>query len=217
MIITDVIFDLGNVLVPFDWRIAVHGLLEHLPRDLAEKAGKDPKVLALAISDIIEALEIGSINFEEFHGQVVARTGLTTDASQFRRIWCEIFSVDVEMTRLGQLLTRRYDVWLASNTDEAHFSYIIEKFPEVLFYKKAALSYKMGIMKPDQGYFVKALELFGIEPEQALFIDDLLENVQAARKLGITGIQFTNYRTLLGQLAELGLQESSLPRRYSIE
>lgn len=217
MIITDVIFDLGNVLVPFDWRIAVHRLLEHLPKGLAKKAGKDPKVLALAIRDIIEALEIGSINFDEFHRQVVARTGLTADASQFRRIWCEIFSLDLEMTRLGQLLTRRYDVWLASNTDEAHFTYIVEKFPEVLFYKKAALSYKMGIMKPDQGYFVKALELFGIEPEQALFVDDLAENVQAARKLGITGIQFTNYRALLGQLAELGVQASSVPRRESIE
>ncbi len=205
MAIKDVIFDLGNVLVPFDWRIAVHRLLKYLPPDLAHKSENDPKTFAITIIDLIGALEIGSIKFDEFFREVVFRTGLTVELAEFKRIWCEIFQLDYQMTLLGRQLSERYGVWLASNTDEVHYNYIIQKFPEVLFYKRAALSYKMGTKKPELQYFVKALELFDIEPEHAIFIDDLMENVQAAEKLGITGIQFTTYEILSEELTRHGV------------
>ena len=109
------------------------------------------------------------------------------------------------MVNLGHELSLRYGVWLASNTDEAHYEYIIGKFPELLFYKKAALSYEMGTKKPQRQYFVKALEMFQIKAENAIFIDDILENIEAARKLGIVGIQFTTFQSLSGRLREYGV------------
>jgi len=205
MAIKDVIFDLGNVLVPFDWRIAVRRLLKYLPPDLAQKSENDPKTFAITIIDLIGALEIGSIKFDEFFRKVVFRTGLTVELEEFKRIWCEIFQLNHQMTSLGIKLSERYGVWLASNTDEVHYNYIIHKFPEVLFYKRAALSYKMGTKKPELQYFVKALKLFDIEPEHAIFIDDLKENVQAAEILGITGIQFTTYEVLSKELTMHGV------------
>jgi glucose-1-phosphatase len=205
MKISDVIFDLGNVLVPFDWKIAVKRLLNYLPADIAEKATRDPRTLAKAINDLVDKLEIGAISFGEFHRLVALRIGLTADLNEFQRIWSQIFTLDQQMTRLGKSLTKRYGVWLASNTDEVHYDYIIRNFPEILFYKGAALSYQMGTKKPEIEYFTKAIELFGIQPDQAVFIDDLSENVEGARKIGIVGIQFTNYPALVNELTRIGL------------
>ncbi|MDA8407052.1 MAG: HAD-IA family hydrolase [Deltaproteobacteria bacterium] len=205
MVVKDIIFDLGNVLVPFDWRIAVTGLIKYLPGDLAAKSESDPKLFALVVSDLIEALEIGSISFEGFHREIVLRTDLSADLLEFRRIWCDIFRLDHQMVNLGRELARRYGVWLASNTDEAHYEYIIGKFPELLFYKKAALSYKMGTKKPQRQYFIKALEMFQIKAKNSIFIDDIMENVQAAGKLGMVGIQFTTFESLSERLREYGV------------
>jgi glucose-1-phosphatase len=205
MKISDVIFDLGNVLVPFDWKIAVKRLLKYLPADIADDATGDPMTLAKAINDLVDKLEIGAISFQEFHRLIVLRIGLTADLKEFQEIWSQIFTLDQQMTRLGKSLTKRYGVWLASNTDEVHYDYIISNFPEILFYKGAALSYQMGTKKPEIEYFTKAIELFGIKPDQAVFIDDLSENVVGARKLGIVGIQFTNYPALLNELTRIGV------------
>ncbi|MGC8657804.1 MAG: HAD family hydrolase [Desulfomonilaceae bacterium] len=205
MPIRNLIFDLGNVLVPFDWHIAVRRLLRHLPPDLAYESENDPAVFARRIIDLIDLLEKGLISFDDFYGKVLSRTGMTVELAEFRDIWCRIFKPDYQMTTLGQQLSKKYDTWLASNTDEAHFSYIIQNFPEIKFYKKAALSYKMGTKKPESEYFVKALELFCIDPEDSIFIDDLIENVRAAEKTGIIAIQFSNITSLVEELTKNGV------------
>ncbi len=205
MPVKNLIFDLGNVLVPFDWRIAVRRLLNYLPPDLAYESKNDPGAFARLIIDLIDDLEIGLISFDEFHSKVISRIGLSIDLAEFRDIWCGIFKPDHQMALLGQQLSRRYDSWLASNTDEAHYNYIIENFPEILFYKEAALSYKMGTKKPESKYFIDALELFCIKPEDSVFIDDLIENVRSAEKVGIMAIQFTNITSLLEELTKRGV------------
>lgn len=197
MAIKDIIFDLGNVLVPFDWNIAGGRLVKYLPPELARESEFDPKAFATTIIDLIEALEKGTMEFHEFFWKVVLKTGLTIEFNNFKLIWCDIFQIDQKMINLGKQLSGRYNVWLASNTNEAHYDFITTKFPEILFFKEAALSYRMGVKKPDLNYFVKALELFGISPENAIFVDDRLENVQAAEKIGIAGVVFTTFESLL--------------------
>ncbi|MGC8605750.1 MAG: HAD family hydrolase [Desulfomonilaceae bacterium] len=197
MAIKDIIFDLGNVLVPFDWNIAGRRLVKYLPPELARESEFDPKAFATTIIDLIEALEKGTMEFHEFFWKVVLKTGLTIEFNNFKLIWCDIFQIDQKMINLGKQLSGRYNVWLASNTNEAHYDFITTKFPEILFFKEAALSYRMGVKKPDLNYFVKALELFGISPENAIFVDDRLENVQAAEKIGIAGVVFTTFESLL--------------------
>jgi glucose-1-phosphatase len=217
MLITDVIFDLGKVLVPFDWGIAVRRLAGQFPERLGKANQHDPQTLFLLIGDLVDLLEIGVINFREFYGLVVSRTGLNLCEEVFRKTWCEIFTLDANVVGLGRKLAERYDVWLASNTNEAHYNYIVDKFPEILFFKKAALSYELGAKKPETIYFEKAIELFGIKPEQAVFIDDLEENVMAARRIGIQAIHFNNFDSLLDELTEFGLFPQPIPRRQTLE
>ncbi len=217
MLITDVIFDLGKVLVPFDWEIAVRRLAGQFPDRIGKATQDDTQALFLLIGDLVDLLEIGVINFRQFHGLVASRTGLSLSEEVFRKTWCEIFTLDVNVVGLGKKLAERYDVWLASNTNEAHYNYIVDKFPEILFFNKAALSYELGTRKPEIIYFQKAIELFGITPEQAVFIDDLEENVMAARRTGLHAIHFNDFDSLLDELTEFGLLPQPIPRRQTLE
>lgn len=151
------------------------------------------------------ALETGGIDSEEFYRAVADIIGTDLDRDAFLEIWCNIFSLDEGMVALGESLSQEYGTWLVSNTSRIHYEYVVEKFPRVTFYKEAALSFALGVMKPSLAYYEKAIEKFDIDPFQAVFIDDLKENVEGAVAAGMTGIVFRNRDQLLHQLQRLGL------------
>ena len=61
------------------------------------------------------------------------------------------------------------------------------------------------LTKPDPAIYRLALDRFGLEARDAVFIDDRLDNIDAARAIGMTGLHFVDAQTLRGQLGELGL------------
>jgi putative hydrolase of the HAD superfamily len=60
-----------------------------------------------------------------------------------------------------------------------------------------------GVMKPDPRAFQMTLERLGAKPEEAVFIDDTMEHVEAARRLGLHGIPFTTAEALKEELGKL--------------
>jgi glucose-1-phosphatase len=126
-------------------------------------------------------------------------------------IWCDMFRVNEEMVALGRRLTSAYDTVLASNTSRAHHDWIIERLPQVAFFRAAALSYELGVMKPARAYYERTIDLFAIDPGRAVFIDDLSDNVAAAVNCGFHGIVFSGIRDLLPELESLGVR---VPESY---
>jgi glucose-1-phosphatase len=203
--IQHILFDLGNVLVTVDWDRALGRLLPYLTPALAQLLNEDRKAFVGLIHEPGVALETGRIDFEEFHRQVCVTLDISMGLEQFRFIWCDLFRMDEGMVALGEHLEARYQTWLVSNTSQAHYRWIVEKFPRVVFYRGAALSFELGVMKPDREYYEKALKLFGIRAEHALFIDDLEENVAGAIRCGIQGIVFRGRDRLINELDRAGL------------
>lgn len=203
--VTNIIFDLGKVLVPFDWEIAFSKLSFHVPREITDLIKNDRALFISLFSDSLIDLEKGLISFENFFDKLRQTFSLDAPLLEFRKIWCDIFWVNQEVIELGRNLSSQYPCWLMSNTSQAHYEWIIEKFPSVLFYRKAALSYELGEMKPDRQYYVKAIDLFGIDPVSAIFIDDIQENLDGAAVLGIRTILFENVLKLRWSLKEHGV------------
>ncbi|MEW6530807.1 MAG: HAD family phosphatase [Thermodesulfobacteriota bacterium] len=204
--IRDIVFDLGNVLLRVNRPTVYERLTPYLPRDRARLLREDPKAFERLFHSSIAELETGRITFDRFQDQVEEILGMHMDPEEFRFAYCDAFSLDAEMVRLGKALSVRYRTWLASNTSEADYRYILESFPQVSFYRSAALSYKLGVMKPARAYFERTIEQFGIEPKSAIFIDDLEANVQAAMQVGLHGIVFKGYPSLLVELERLGVK-----------
>jgi putative hydrolase of the HAD superfamily len=152
------------------------------------------------------ALETGRIDFHGYRKIVTDILGVELSEQEFRRIWCDIFRADRGMILLGRYLSRHYRTWLASNTSQTHYEWIVESFPEVVFFKDSALSFELGVMKPSREYYRRALNKFGIEAGSALFIDDLKENVDAAVQFGMIGILFRGRVELVQDLKELNVR-----------
>jgi len=204
--IRDIIFDLGNVLLRVNRPAVYERLIPYLPRNRARLLREDPKAFERLFHRSIAELETGRITFDRFQDQVEEILGMHLDPKEFRFTYCDAFSLDAEMVRLGKALSVTYRTWLASNTSEADYRYILDRFPQVSFYRSAALSYELGVMKPARAYFEKAIEQFVIEPNSAIFIDDLEANVQAAMQVGLQGIVFRGYPELLVDLERLGVK-----------
>ncbi len=204
--INHILFDLGNVLVPVDWEIAFAKLLPHLPPDLARLLTEDRKGFINLLKEPATALETGSTDWDQFYEAITEILRIDLNRDDFLDIWCNIFSLDEGMVSLGESLSRDYGTWLVSNTSRMHYEYILEKFPRVMFYKDAALSFDLGFMKPAAAYYEKAIRKFGIDSSQAVFIDDLSENVAGAVAAGIAGIVFHNRTQLIQELQSLGVK-----------
>ena len=68
------------------------------------------------------------------------------------------------------------------------------------------LSFQEHLIKPDEKAFLRLMEKYGIEPGEAVFLDDTRANVLAAERLGIHGILFTSQQQAREELAKLGVQ-----------
>lgn len=204
--IRDILFDLGNVLVRLDWDIALSRLAPHLSTDMAGLLKRDKQAFKALFHEAGAALESGEIDFDEFHRIVSDRLAISIEKTEFYRIWCDIFELDEDMASLGEELSKNYGTWLVSNTSEAHYQWIIDKFPRVLFYRDAALSFNLGVMKPSEKYYSMLIEKFGIDPARSVFIDDIQENVEAAIRAGMKGIVFRGQDRLVAELAIIGVK-----------
>jgi glucose-1-phosphatase len=204
--IRHIVFDLGNVLVRLDRDTPYRRLTRHLPPDLAALTQGDRIGFDSLVYEPARALETGRIDFAEFHRRVCDILRMSLSLAELRFIWCDMFRMDALMVALGKRLTVAYDTVLASNTSRAHYDWIIGKFPEVAFFRAAALSYELGVMKPDRQYYRRTIRVLNIDPGRSVFIDDLKENVAAAVQCGFRGIVFTGHEPLLKGLEALGVR-----------
>jgi glucose-1-phosphatase len=204
--IADILFDLGKVLVTFDWDIALQRLLPHLKEETAREVAKSKENFIGLFRGPGIALEKGQIDFDEFYNDMRNRLGISVGKDEFQYIWCDIFEMNEDMIMLGKELSGKYRTWLVSNTSQAHYRWILEKFPLVAFYRDAALSFELGSMKPSQEYYRGVIDKFGIEPARTVFIDDLPENVVGALRAGMKGIVFRGIEHLVAELKLMGVK-----------
>ena len=90
-----------------------------------------------------------------------------------------------------------------SNTDQLHYEYIRQTYPVMQHFEEPVTSFQVHALKPDSKIFKSALARFSLAPEDTLFIDDLFENIDAARSLGMRGIVFQSAQQLQQDLHEI--------------
>lgn len=95
---------------------------------------------------------------------------------------------------LHELKQSGYKLYILSNWDAASFSLLQKKFPEIFTYQGRdmfdgiMISGNIGTLKPERSIFEQCLTEFNITPAHAIFIDDTIENIQAADNLEINTI-----------------------------
>jgi epoxide hydrolase-like predicted phosphatase len=197
MTIKAVFFDLGGVLVRTEFQT---------PRQqLADRLGMDLDDLYKLVFDSETSLRatMGEIKSEEHWAFVLQR--LKRPASELPAIHSEFFAGDiVDRTLLDYIrsLRPKYKTGLISNAWGDLRDFIVrEKFEDA--FDKLIISAEVGVMKPEAKIFRIALEQFGVSPNEAVFVDDVLDNIKGSEKVGMKGIHFKDPEMALQQLKKL--------------
>lgn len=190
-----IVFDLGQVLVRFDYKHFVEKVNRH-------KAGIGEQYLELYKNNyyIHRDFEKGMISEKDFIASMLKYLEYAIDEETFCKYWSDIFSFNHEVIALLPELKKHYKLYLLSNTNSIHKRYGYQDYEFLKLFDQLFLSHEVGFIKPEKEIY-HAIEIAsGFLPEEYLFIDDILEYVDAAKSLGWDGIQFIGYDDLVNNL-----------------
>jgi putative hydrolase of the HAD superfamily len=195
-----VIFDLGRVIVPFDFRRG-YAKLEAL---CGIPAADIPK--RLSSTDLVQRFESGRIEARDFVREFSGHLNLETTYELFCEIWSSVFLPE---TLVGEDLlrgiARNYRLLLLSNTNVIHFEMIRRNYALVRHFHSCVLSYEVGAMKPAPLIYQRAIEAAGCEAAECFFIDDMEINVEGARSQGMDAVQFQSEAQIAEELRRRGV------------
>jgi len=196
--IKSVIFDLGGVL------IRTHN--QSGRRKWERRLGLEPGQVARLVfeSDIGRRAQLGQASPEEVWTWVGAHLGLSNEElAAFRRDFWAGDRVDHSLANYIRRLRPRYRTGLLSNNWARDGRAMAHKLGLADCFDVFVTSAEVGMMKPDPRIYRIALERLGVSPPEALFVDDFVENVAAARRLGMQAIHFTDPAEARSQLQAL--------------
>jgi len=187
-----IVFDLGQVIVPFDYKYFVEKVNKH-------KAGLGEHFLELYKTNyhVHRDFEKGILSEEKFISIMLGFLDNIIDEETFCRYWSDIFSVDEKMVLLLHQLKKYFNLYLISNTNSIHKKYGFEHYEFLKLFDKLFLSHEVGFIKPENEIYQAVEKISGFPPEEHIFIDDILEYVNAAKALGWDGVQFVGYEDLV--------------------
>jgi len=177
MKIQAVIFDIGNVLLTFDYTVAEQEILRQTGR---KSPPSQEELNPLRIDH-----ETGRIEQTDFVKAVQDAFAHDGPEEHFLDIWSRIFEKNQPMIDWATSLHLRIPLFLLSNIGSIHHDHIFceYEFFTTLF-RDGVYSYMAGVMKPDPLIFDIARHQFRVDPGTTLYIDDLIDNVRSAEAAG---------------------------------
>ena len=194
-----IIFDLGGVLVHVDETRALERF--------AVRTGRTPTDISDYLRRTSHATEfaLGKLTRRGFYRVVAKDLNFDGGFEEFAQIWSEVFSPIEPMVALAESLKTRLPRVILSNTNPLHIDHLIKHYPWINDFDAQVLSYEVGLLKPDAAIYDLTLRRCGLQAPRAVFIDDLAANVEAARRVGLQGIQYQSADQVRAELTKLGL------------
>lgn len=195
------VFDLGGVLIDWNPRYLYRKLfngdeqaMEHFLSNICSPAWNEQQDAGRSFAD-------GCASLKAIHPEAA----LCIDA-WFKR-YDEMLAGPIQGTVdiLGELHSRGVPLYALSNWSVETFPLAQKRFEFLRWFDGIMLSGEVGLVKPDPRFFRVFLESFSIDPANAVFVDDLRHNIEAATAAGLHGIVFTGPDELRRELARVGL------------
>jgi len=185
------VFDLGNVILPFEH----HQIADKLYATSVIKDHCTPDEIFRFLFDnqkgFINDYETGRLSTRGFFEGVKRKYKLDLEQDAFKDIWNHIFREDPAVSEvILYLKSKGFPILLLSNTNEMHFSYIMEEYPIIHHFDEWILSFEAGAKKPHQKIYDMIFERRSLERHEAFYIDDVPEYIEAAAGYGIPGVVF---------------------------
>ena len=196
--IKNIVFDVGKVLVSYE------------PEQYLKKIGYDEEICAQVMKAVFNSQlwienDRGSLSIKELEDSFVA------NAPRYESYIREVFrnaggTIDLlphTMKWVKDLKARGYHLYIISNYGEYLYQQTEHKMQFLPYMDGVIFSYRHKMIKPEKAIYEKLLSEFHLNPEECVFIDDCLKNVEAAKKVGLYGIQFKNFEQANDELEKL--------------
>lgn len=195
------LFDLGRVVIDIDVGKALACWARHAgctPADVSKPFSQ---------SETFRRYETGHASDAEFFEALRAALGIALSDAQLLEGWNAIFAG--EMPGINALLARagrRLPLYAFSNTNPPHVAHFSKPYADVLgHFCEIFLSCAIGLRKPDAAAYDHVIKAIGAPAERIVFFDDLVENIEGARKRGLTAVHVTSPDDVADALSALGL------------
>ena len=197
----NVIFDVGQVLVDFDWQgyLQSFGFSEEENKQIGEKVflSQQWNERDRGLYDeetYVKAFEDALPEYAKDVRKVMEGSGATIRVRDYADTWTKY------------LKSKGYHLYVLSN----YCDYALEKTRKDLTFLKnmdgIIFSCEVQQLKPEKDIYETLLNRCGLKAEESVFLDDRAENCEAARKLGIHAIQFQDFKQAAGELEKLGIK-----------
>jgi putative hydrolase of the HAD superfamily len=195
------LFDLGRVVFDIDFSKALACWAGH--------AACDPSGIAARFvrDEFYRHHETGTISDEAYFDSLRAALGIKISHDQFLEGWNAIFAgemlgIAAELERAA----RHFPLYVFSNTNRPHVDYFTTAYAQTLRpFREFFYSSSIGLRKPDIAAFDHVVKAMGVPASRVVFFDDLTENVEGARTLGIKAVQVKSSRDVADALTALGV------------
>lgn len=188
-----ILFDLGNVLAYIDFNAFWRSLGFFQPEEIAPfKVGYKSWTLQY---------ETGYISTLDYLNGLQSVFDKRFAAKQLEKAFASIMLDPIEgMLDIVKRVSDTYQTALVSNTNEIHYQLSLKRYESLQILPKHYLSYQLHAMKPARSFYDTLLRNQESDPSEILFIDDLVENVEGARSVGMQAIRFEGVEKLNASL-----------------
>jgi HAD superfamily hydrolase (TIGR01509 family) len=196
-----IISDIGRVIVGVDVSRAMQGLSSGIalsPKEIWSAIERDPR---------FPDLQDGRISARDWHLHIVRRLGGNLTYDQFIQAWnAALLPETLQPDSLWAGLAKKYRLSLLSNTDPIHVAHMESTFTFFKYFPVRIYSCVVGSSKPNPVIYQEALRATKVKADEAVYIDDLEENVAAAKALGMIGVHCAVPPTLVDSLRAVGVE-----------
>ena len=190
--IDNIIFDLGNVILDIDYQSTIKAF---------EKIGIENASILYSKSSqtkIFDQLETGKISKEDFILEMQKNIPKASK-SEIINAWNAIIK-DLPESRIDILknLKDKFSIFLLSNTNSIHIDYIVRKIGRGKYdefynlFDKVYYSHEVKLRKPDPNIFKLVINENNLKIKNTLFIDDSIQHINSAKKLGLQTYHLNN-------------------------
>ena len=197
--INSIIFDIGNVLIDIDYEVMVAEFEKIATIDFHQ-------IVAYSHQDrVFDQYEKGLISTAQFRDTLRRYLKPETTDEHIDNAWNSILiHYPTEKFELLKKLRDRHRIFALSNINELHLAAIDVQVQNLFgaedmgtYFEYAYYSHEMGLRKPETEIYKRVLEESSLDPATTLFIDDKVENTNAAAELGIRAYHLTDRDALL--------------------
>ncbi len=192
MAITNLIFDIGNVLIGYRApdMLKDHGLTNEEIDRFSRKVFADP---------LWREFDLENIPYEEVVNLYVEK--YPEEETLIRWVFSNTHLMPVHWPKVWEkvhaLKEKGYRLYLLSNYSSVFFANHIEGLPFLEDVDGAVISWQIHEIKPEKVIYQTLLDKYSLNPSESVFFDDRQENVEAARNMGITAYQIHDQNTIL--------------------